>query len=234
MSDGHYRIKSVKVLSIELDTEEKTFDEIACNMVVKAKINGLASYPEYTGATKELKVQVDNKQNITEGREIQTLDTNTSTPFQIRVLNDQLGLPKAAEGGFTLEDSIPGQSYLLNTIYYRPEVVAYIGKKETTSTGHIYDGTIDNQVNGDVSKDSYCGGHLKAALNVYSASLTYNGSEKLGNQVFTFDKNWFGGMFRFKTTKMADYWLTNNGAVYGLYHSMYAIWHEDMSKRVKL
>ena len=182
--------------------------------------NGLASdddvratYPDFNGSD-PLKMSVDNYQGITDGSALKTLDTNTALKFNIRFENGQFGVPTAAQGGFDLADNAPGGSYANDNGTYNNSVINAIGANGTAKTGvFAYTGNpgSSTNINGNISKDSYWAGSLKANLSADTASLTYGDTEKVGGEAFSFDKGWTGGYFSFKTTKIGTYYLTNGG-----------------------
>lgn len=168
-------------------------------------------YPEYNGG-QPLKMTVDNKQNITDGRKLKTLDTNTSLPFTIRFQNNQLGFPNEGDGGVNLSQQTPGSSFANGDGSYRGEVINSIGFNGSIKTGEFYaDGMNKQNVNGNLSKDVAWNPNVKIDLDSNSGSLTYNGTEKIGGEPFSFGLDWQGGDFSFKTTKIGEYHLFNNG-----------------------
>lgn len=170
-----------------------------------------STYPEYNGGS-PLKMSVDNKQGITNGSALKTLDTNTSLPFSIKFQNGQFGIPTASEGGFNLADNAPGGVYKNSDGSYNSGVIGAIGSAGTANTGQFWSSGMSTQnVSGNISKDSYWAGSMKANLSANTASLTYGNTEKIGGDAFSFGKVWQGGDFIFKTTKIGTYKLTNSG-----------------------
>ena len=180
-------------------------------------VNGYASdslvkqtYPGYRGNGIGLIGSVDNGQSITDGSNIKTLDTNTSTKFSIKINNEQLGIPNASQGGFDLWNSIPYQDYKIGNNSYNPNIFNVIPNNGETTTGKFKSESVSNNISGKISKDFYWGGAIKAGINSGNASITYNGDEKVGGNMFSFSLGWRGGDFVFKTTKIGIYKLTNN------------------------
>ena len=180
--------------------------------------NGLAnesdvksSYPEYRNGGKALDMSVNNKQGITDGSALNTLDTNTSLSFDVKFNNGQFGIPTSSQGGFDLLDSTPGSAYANGNGSYNSDVInATGGSVGTAKTGTFKFGNENKRnVDGTVGRDSYWSGSLKAGITTNNASLTYNGDEKVGPTGFSFLKGWTGGSFNFKTIKMSTYYLTN-------------------------
>ena len=182
--------------------------------------NGLAeetdikqTYSFYQDGANPLKMQVDNNQNIVDGTALQTLDTNNSTKFTITFDNDQFGIPKADEGGFDIQKDAPGQDYKLEDGTYSTDVVNQYGNVTDTSTGIIYaNGMSNTNVPGLSSDYAYWGGSLTADLDLNNSSLTFNGKENAGgsNTPLTFDREFGGGDFIFKTIKVGDYHLSSS------------------------
>lgn len=180
--------------------------------------NGLAnesdvksSYPEYRNGGKALDMSVNNKQGITDGSALNTLDTNTSLSFDIKFNNGQFGIPTSSQGGFDLLDNTPGSAYANGNGSYNSDVInATGGSVGTAKTGTFKFGNENKRnVDGTVGRDSYWSGSLKAGVTTNNASLTYNGDERVGPTGFSFLKGWTGGSFNFKTIKMSTYYLTN-------------------------
>ena len=177
--------------------------------------NGLAdenevrqSYSEYQAGGQPLELSVDNMQDITDGTKLKTLDSNTSTPFEIKINNNQLGIPTASSGGFDLDDGAPGSRNGDGT--YDPSIMNEIGTNGEERTGVIRSSTgFKQDVPGTISKDKYWQGSLKGTISADTASLTFDGNERIGGDLFIFSKNWLGGKFNFKTTKIGDYNLYN-------------------------
>lgn len=169
------------------------------------------TYPDYV-VSLPLRIIVDNKQGIADGSPIKTLDTNTSTWFNVKVLNDQFGIPPESSGGIDLEDSIPGSAYKLGDGTYGTGVIIGIGSGGATVTGKFStDGVSPYDVSGSMSKASYWGGALKGGISSSKASLTSGGTEKIGGETFSFAPGWYGANFYFKTTSMGNYKLSNSG-----------------------
>lgn len=203
--------KTVK-WDIQNPTVEQTwfrpFDLNRNGQAVESEVK--STYPAYANGSPSLKIYVNNMQSITDGSKLKTLDTNTSTPFKISISNNQLGIPTQSQGGFTLNDALPGSSYRINGQYFNHDVIWNIGGLETRTNGKLYvDGNVYSNIDGLTTQNVHWNGSVKGALNNGSASLTYGGEEKLGTQTLTFSKGWLGGQFIFKTTKMAIYSLSN-------------------------
>lgn len=207
-----YSSKTIKYNVKQASISEKYYKPYDLNR------NGLAldsdvksSYPSYS-ASSPLLMSVNNRQNITDGSALKTLDTNTKLSFNVKFNNDQFGLPTAAQGGFDLLLNAPGSSYKNSNGTYSASVLDEVGLQGNAATGQLSaDGMSAVNVNGKISKDAYWGGSLKADLSANSASLTYSGAEKIGGNSFSFGKGWTGGDFVFKTTKMGIYNLSSNG-----------------------
>lgn len=179
-------------------------------------------YPNYVEGSDPLDMSVNNNQNILDGSFIQTLDTNTSTKFNITFNNDQFGIPKASEGGFDINKEAPGKEYRKDSGAYELGVFDKYGSEKSGSTGKIYteivkntSGTSENNVNGKYTPDLYWGGGLSAGITPESSAITYNNEEKTGDSNgFNFDRNFLGGDFIFKTTKTGNYYLHSGNKNY--------------------
>ena len=168
------------------------------------------TYSDYQNGSPELKMSVDNYQNITDGTELDTLDTNTSTKFNVTFNNDQFGIPKKSEGGFDLLNEAPGKDDKLNDGTYNTNVINKYGSNSDLTTGVLQSSGMGNtNVNGKQTDYIYWGGSLNGSVSSDSASITYNNEEKKGGNIFTFGKEFGGGDFTFKTIKIGDYKLVN-------------------------
>lgn len=168
------------------------------------------SYPSYN-ADIPLKMSVDNKQEITNGSKIQTLDTNTSTLFKVKFNNDQFGIPTSSQGGFDLLNETPGLSYKKDNGTYNNSVISHYGDNGTKNTGIFWSTGMSNQnIKGNISRTVLWNGNLKATISSENASITYDGTEKIGGKHFSFNNGFRGGYFSFKTIKTGDYNLSSN------------------------
>ena len=168
------------------------------------------TYNDYQNGSPELKMSVDNKQNIIDGKAIQTLDTNTSTSFNVTFNNDQFGIPKKSEGGFDLLDESPGKDYKLDDGTYSKDVINNYNNLGSTNTGLFQsDNMSDINVEGLQTDYIYWGGSLNADISSSNASLIFDNQENKGGNQFTFGKEFGGGDFTFKTIKIGDYKLVN-------------------------
>ena len=216
--------KNVKYDVRTEDLEQKVFKPYDLN--VNGPVNNESElkkdYPNYVEGSDPLDMFVNNNQNIIDGSFIQTLDTNTSTKFNITFNNDQFGIPKASEGGFDIAIEAPGKEYRKDSGAYELGVFDKYGSEKSGSTGKIYteivqntSGTSENDVNGKYTSDLYWGGGLNAGIDSGASSISYNNSEKTGgSSSFNFDRGFLGGDFTFKTTKTGNYYLYSNGRKY--------------------
>ena len=207
--------KTNKTKTIEYDVKAPTIDQVWFRPYDLNK-NGVAddtdvkaTYPDYESPIANLDMTVDNKQGITDKSKIQTLDTNTTTPFSIKFLNDQLGLPTSY---VTLADETPGSALKNGNNAYGLGVFDQYGTAGNIKTGEFkYTGGSKTNIDGKISNDQYWQGSVHLDLSADTASLTYSGQEKIGGESWTFTKGWMGGDFVFKTTKMGTYQLINSG-----------------------
>lgn len=168
-----------------------------------------ATYPDYENPIANLDMSVDNKQGITDKKHIQTLDTNTTTPFSVKFNNEQFGLPTSH---ISLADGTPGSSLKNENNAYELGVFNQYGYGSDIKTGEFkYTGGNKIDVSGKTSKDQFWQGSVHLDLSADTASLTYSDQEKTGGEAWTFQKGWKGGDFIFKTTKMGTYKLISSG-----------------------
>ena len=155
-------------------------------------------FPSYKRGSQPLSMQVDNKQNITDGKTgIQTLDTNTSTSFDVK-FNDKMGLPSNIEDLLdqrpsSLSGQNPGKTGEFNRLI---------------ETGQLYS---SKDIDGYYTNYASWGGSLLAGVDTNNSSLTYNGQEKQGPSpipIVGINKGVVNN-FRFKTIKVGDAFLTN-------------------------
>lgn len=205
-----------------------------------------ATYPDYNELNaKKLNMSVNNYQDIMDGTALQTLDTNTSTKFNITFNNDQFGIPKASEGGIDIDKSVPFSNlklpegcYSTNMIfgnnYWENSNKAVTGILKATGNGCTTTTMDPMNLEGCLSKNYYWGGSMSSDLSADTGTLTYNNDERIGGNPFTFsrDNDFRGGDFIFKTTKTGDYNLKSNGRNWwevqyeqGIFYT-FEIWYE--------
>lgn len=166
-----------------------------------------SDYPTYLSGSPNLDMSVDNYQDITDGKDLQSLDTNTGTKFKVEFDNDQFGI-----NGMTMEEDLPGSSYK-NEDYYNPEVVPDVGSDGTYNLSSLKNG--DNaweSVDHIISKYKYWNCTARLDLSSSNSSMTFEGNEKIGGELTTKHLGWTGGDFIFKTIKIAKYNLFNGSS----------------------
>lgn len=234
-----------KVQKPEIKTTIYTPFDLNRNGVAKTK-DIKATYPDYNESNaKKLNMSVNNYQNIMDGTALQTLDTNTSTKFNITFNNDQFGIPKASEGGIDIDKSVPFSNlklpegcYSTNMIfgnnYWENSPKAVTGILKATGNGCTTTTMDPMNLEGCLSKNYYWGGSMSSDLSADTGTLTYNNDERIGGNPFTFsrDNDFRGGDFIFKTTKTGDYNLKSNGRNWwevqyeqGIFYT-FEIWYE--------
>lgn len=187
----------------KIDTEsveQPWFRPFDLNRNGVAEENDVAKdFPEYKKGAPSLSMKVDNKQKITDGKTgIQTLDTNSSTSFDISFL-EKMGIPNDI---MPLLDRQPDS---LN-----PTRDGQVARMEQ------FDGTEGNvkgrwDLYGKYSDYAAWGGTLLAGIDTSNSSLTYNGKEQVGPApipIIGVD-NGVVNNFKFKTIKVGDAYLTN-------------------------
>ena len=234
-----------KVQKPEIKTTIYTPFDLNRNGVAKTE-DIKATYPDYNESNaKKLDMSVNNYQNIMDGTALQTLDTNTSTKFNITFNNDQFGIPKASEGGIDIDKSVPFSNlklpegcYSTNMIfgnnYWENSPKAVTGILKATGNGCTTTTMDPMNLEGCLSKNYYWGGSMSSDLSADTGTLTYNNDERIGGNPFTFsrDNEFKGGDFIFKTTKTGDYNLKSNGRNWwevqyeqGIFYT-FEIWYE--------
>lgn len=234
-----------KVQKPEIKTTIYTPFDLNRNGVAKTE-DIKATYPDYNELNaKKLNMSVNNYQNIMDGTALQTLDTNTSTKFNITFNNDQFGIPKASEGGIDIDKSVPFSNlklpegcYSTNMIfgnnYWENSNKAVTGILKATGNGCTTTTMDPMNLEGYLSKNYYWGGSMSSDLSADTGTLTYNNDERIGGNPFTFsrDNEFKGGDFIFKTTKTGDYNLKSNGRNWwevqyeqGIFYT-FEIWYE--------
>ena len=181
--------------------------------------NGVATRGDISGpyptlvANKNLDMSVNNHQNITDNRALQTLDTNNGLKFTVRFNNNQFGIPTKSEGGIDIASEAPCRDYKNANGTYDSEVFNILGSNGQTKTGVFnYTGGRAQNINAQVSKDGYWNLSMKADVSSNNASLTYNGTERVGGNVLSLLTGNRGGDFIFKTTKTGTYNLCGTSA----------------------
>lgn len=87
------------------------FNALDLNRNGNALSSDVAADFGYTPASgKNLKADVDNGLNITDGTALPALDSNNVVPFQLTFNNNQFGIPTAAQGGYDIETNSSGVS----------------------------------------------------------------------------------------------------------------------------
>lgn len=234
-----------KVQKPEIKTTIYTPFDLNRNGVAKTE-DIKATYPDYNELNaKKLNMSVNNYQNIMDGTALQTLDTNTSTKFNITFNNDQFGIPKASEGGIDIDKSVPFSNlklpegcYSTNMIfgnnYWENSNKAVTGILKATGNGCTTTTMDPMNLEGCLSKNYYWGGSMSSDLSADTGTLTYNNDERIGGNPFTFsrDNDFRSGDFIFKTTKTGDYNLKSNGRNWwevqyeqGIFYT-FEIWYE--------
>lgn len=234
-----------KVQKPEIKTTIYTPFDLNRNGVAKTE-DIKATYPDYNELNaKKLNMSVNNYQDIMDGTALQTLDTNTSTKFNITFNNDQFGIPKASEGGIDIDKSVPFSNlklpegcYSTNMIfgnnYWENSNKAVTGILKATGNGCTTTTMDPMNLEGYLSKNYYWGGSMSSDLSADTGTLTYNNDERIGGNPFTFsrDNEFKGGDFIFKTTKTGDYNLKSNGRNWwevqyeqGIFYT-FEIWYE--------
>lgn len=181
--------------------------------------NGVATREDISGpyptlvANKNLDMSVNNYQNITDNKALQTLDTNNGLKFTVRFNNNQFGIPTKSEGGIDIASEAPCRDYKNANGTYDSEVFNILGSNGQTKTGVFnYTGGTAQNINAQVSKDGYWNLSMKADVSSNNASLTYNGTERVGGNVLSLLTGNRGGDFIFKTTKTGTYNLCGTSA----------------------
>lgn len=181
--------------------------------------NGVATREDISGpyptlvANKNLDMSVNNHQNITDNRALQTLDTNNGLKFTVRFNNNQFGIPTKSEGGIDIASEAPCRDYKNANGTYDSEVFNILGSNGQTKTGVFnYTGGRAQNINAQVSNDGYWNLSMKADVSSNNASLTYNGTERVGGNVLSLLTGNRGGDFIFKTTKTGTYNLCGTSA----------------------
>lgn len=181
--------------------------------------NGVATRGDISGpyptlvANKNLDMSVNNHQNITDNRALQTLDTNNGLKFTVRFNNNQFGIPTKSEGGIDIASEAPCRDYKNANGTYDSEVFNILGSNGQTKTGVFnYTGGTAQNINAQVSNDGYWNLSMKADVSSNNASLTYNGTERVGGNVLSLLTGNRGGDFIFKTTKTGTYNLCGTSA----------------------
>lgn len=234
-----------KVQKPEIKTTIYTPFDLNRNGVAKTE-DIKATYLDYNESNaKKLNMSVNNYQDIMDGTALQTLDTNTSTKFNITFNNDQFGIPKASEGGIDIDKSVPFSNlklpegcYSTNMIfgnnYWENSPKAITGILKATGNGCTTTTMDPMNLEGCLSKNYYWGGSMSSDLSADTGTLTYNNDERIGGNPFTFsrDNDFRGGDFIFKTTKTGDYNLKSNGRNWwevqyeqGIFYT-FEIWYE--------
>ena len=181
--------------------------------------NGVATREDISGpyptlvANKNLDMSVNNHQNITDNKALQTLDTNNGLKFTVRFNNNQFGIPTKSEGGIDIASEAPCRDYKNANGTYDSAVFNILGSNGQTKTGVFnYTGGRAQNINAQVSKDGYWNLSMKADVSSNNTSLTYNGTEHVGGNVLSLLTGNRGGDFIFKTTKTGTYNLCGTSA----------------------
>lgn len=161
--------------------------------------NGYADFGDidssYVTAPKKIDGVVDNKQGITDNKELKSLDTNIDLPFKLKFNNNFFGLPATYNWNNT-------PAALANGTY--ENVNASLGYANNRNNAVDSDGNIryDLKMYASISNNT-------ENPSINSSSLLFGDDEKLANEAFVKATGFTGGDFNTRFT-YADRYTTDN------------------------
>lgn len=217
----YYRVGSTKILTRDFEYNAKTPDITTKQfMPFDLNRNGVAlyedvkkDYPDFKPVG-NLNITVDNMQNIKDGSHIKALDINTGIPFEVKINNNQFGIPTKDQGGFELKESVNFDEFKTEVgNVYKADVFNKFGIIKDLNLGEFKSNSLYLNIKGATTNPIYWGGAINASLNSKSVSITYNGQEKIGDKEgFILGKNWTGGTFNFKAISTGIYNLSSKNS----------------------